>query len=181
MTILHDGFSRSRTGFVVGGILALLVGVFAIAAPYLFSRVLTQLIGALCLVSGLISLFQVLFGKDRPHRFFSMLSAIIRIAAGSALFLCVESGLLALTLILAVVFLAEGAACIVTAFRLRKNPAWIWLLLNGVVALILGSMVYARWPTDAAWVVGVLYGIQSLFSGSAMLAMGIFSKPAATA
>ena len=162
-----------------GGILSLLVGVFAIAAPYQFSNLLTQLIGALCLVSGLISLFQAFFGQNRRHQIYSVLSAIIRIAAGAALFFFTEAGLAALTLILAIVFLAEGLACIVTAFRLRTNPAWIWLLLNGVAALVLGGMIYARWPVDAAWTVGLLFGIQSLLSGLTMLTLGIYSKPPA--
>ena len=47
MTASLGGYSRSRTWLVFGGILSLLVGIFAIAAPGLFSFVLTQLIGAL--------------------------------------------------------------------------------------------------------------------------------------
>ncbi len=182
MSKSHDGISHSRGWLIFGGVLSLLVGVFAISAPGLFSFVLTQLIGALCLVSGVISLAQALFGKNRAHFFLSLLSAIIRIAAGSALFIFTDSGMAALTLILAIVFLSEGIVCIVTSFKIRTNPAWIWLLLNGIVALILGGMIYARWPVDAAWIVGLLYGIQSIFSGSAMLMMGFSAKhPAAAA
>lgn len=176
MSHTQDSISRSRGWFLFGGVISLLVGIFAIAAPNLFSFVLTQLIGALCLVSGIISLFQALFGKNRQHRFFSSVSAIIRIAAGSALFFFTEAGMAALTLILAIVFVTEGIVCIVTSFQLRANQAWVWLLLNGIVALILGGMIYARWPLDAAWIVGLLYGIQSLFSGSAMLMMGFSSR-----
>jgi uncharacterized membrane protein HdeD (DUF308 family) len=77
-----------------------------------------------------------------------------------------------LTLILGAVFFAEGLVCIGTSFRLRGNSAWIWLFLNGVVALVLGGMIYARWPLDSEWVIGVLYGIQSIFSGVAMLMLG---------
>jgi uncharacterized membrane protein HdeD (DUF308 family) len=77
-----------------------------------------------------------------------------------------------LTLILGAVFFAEGIVCIGTSFRLRANSAWIWLFLNGVVALVLGGMIYARWPLDSEWVIGVLYGIQSIFSGVAMLMLG---------
>lgn len=179
MTQPHESLSSSRGWFLFGGVLSLLVGVFAIGAPGLFSFVLTQLIGALCLVSGVISLFQALFGKHRPHRFFSSLSAIIRIAAGAALFFFTEAGMAALTLILSIVFVTEGIVCIVTSFQMRANPAWGWLLLNGIVALILGGMIYARWPLDAAWIIGLLYGIQSIFSGSAMLMMGLSAKPAA--
>lgn len=173
MLLLNDGIARSKGWLIFGGILSMLVGVFAIVSPSLFAFILTQLIGALCLVSGLISLFQAIFGKNRPHRLLSFFSAIIRIAAGSALFFFTTAGMVALTLILAVVFLSEGIVCIVTSLRMRTNPAWIWLLLNGFVAMVLGGMIYAHWPIDGEWVIGLLYGIQSIFSGSAMLMMGL--------
>ncbi|MEI6035031.1 MAG: DUF308 domain-containing protein [Verrucomicrobiae bacterium] len=167
-----------RGWLVVGGILSVFVGFFAIATPQFFSDFLTQVIGALCLVSGLISLFQAIFGTRRPHRFLSALSAMIRIAAGAVLFFYAVAGAAALTLILAAVFLTEGIACIATSFRMRQNPAWILLLLNGLVALVLGAMVYARWPADSAWLIGLLYGIQSVFSGFSMLMLGLKSVPA---
>ena len=85
MMHFHDGTPRSRGWFIFGGILSLLVGIIAIAVPEFFSFVITQLIGALCLVTGFISLFQAIFGKNRTHRVFASLSAIIRIAAGSVL------------------------------------------------------------------------------------------------
>ena len=172
MTQAQDGISRSRGSFIFGGVLSLLVGVFAIANPGLFSIVLTQLSGALCLVSGMISIFQAVFGKSQEHRFFSSLSAIIRIAAGSALLFLPDAGVVALTLIVAAIFLTEGIVCIATSFRMRANPAWVWLLLNGIVALLLGGMILEKWPLDSVGILGILYGIQSLFSGSAMLMMG---------
>lgn len=169
----------SRGWLLFGGILGIVVGIFAIAAPTVFSYVLTQLLGAFCLVSGVIGLFLAIFGKSRPHRFLSGFSGVIRIAAGYALFVCTTSGMLVIALILAGVFLAEGVICIATAFRMRDNPAWIWLLLNGLTALVLGGMIYARWPIDALWVIGLLYGIQSIFSGVTlvMLAMASGKRP----
>lgn len=164
--------SPGKVWMLLGGALSILVGFFAISAPALFSYVITAFIGALCLVSGVIGLFQALFGKDVPHRILSALSAVIRLAAGSALFVFTESGMATLTLILGAVFFAEGFVCIVTSLRIHANSAWIWLFLNGVVALVLGGMIYARWPIDSEWVIGVLYGIQSIFSGVAMLMLG---------
>lgn len=175
----RDGVSRSRGWFIFGGVVSLLVGIFAIANPGLFSFFLTQLIGALCLVTGAVSIFQALFGKSSPHRFLSSLSAIIRIAAGSALLFFPIAGLAALTLIVAALFLSEGIVCIVTSLRMRANPAWVWMLLNGLVALVLGGMIYAKWPLDSAGILGILFGIQSIFSGSAMLMMGLSAQPSA--
>jgi uncharacterized membrane protein HdeD (DUF308 family) len=163
----------NRSLLLIGGILSILVGFLAISTPVFFTELLTIFLGAFCLVGGVIGLFQALFGKETPHRILSALSAVIRIAAGAALFFFTGPGMLALTLVIAVVFLIEGVVCIITSLGMRSNPAWIWLFLNGIAALVLGGMLYAQWPGDSAWVIGILYGIQSLFTGSAMLMLGI--------
>ena len=168
-----DSTSPKRGWLIIGGIVSLLAGFFAIAAPSLFSTVLTQFLGALLLVTGVVGIFQALFGKNAAHRVLSLLSAVVRVAAGSALFFLTGEGMAILTLILAAVFVAEGIFCIATSFGMRSNPAWIWLLLNGVVAIVLGGMIYSKWPSDAGWVIGLLYGIQSIFTGSTLLILGL--------
>ncbi|MDX2080682.1 MAG: HdeD family acid-resistance protein [Terrimicrobiaceae bacterium] len=164
---------RSRGWIIFGGVLSIVVGFLAMAAPALFSVVLAQVLGVFLLISGVFGLLAALFGKDTSHRFLSSVSGLIRIAAGWALAFNTGASLLALTIILAAVFLSEGIVCAITAFRMRANPAWIWILLNGVAALILAGMIYARWPSDATWMIGLLYGIQSVFSGSALLVYGL--------
>lgn len=166
----------SRGWLIFGGLVSILVGFFAIAAPGVFSVVLTQFLGALLLVVGIVGFFQALFGKNTAHRVLSLLSALVRFGAGAALFFLTGEGMAILTLILAAVFVAEGVFCIATSFALRSNAAWIWLLLNGIVAIVLGGMIFAKWPTDADWVIGLLYGIQSIFSGSALLMLGLRAK-----
>ena len=176
MSNTSDSLAPSRNWLLFGGILSLLVGVFAIAAPGLFAYVITQFLGALLLVTGVVGLFQAIFGKNTTHRVLSFLSAVVRTAAGSALFFFTVAGMATLTLLLAAVFVAEGIFCIVASLRLRGNSAWIWLLLNGVVAMILGGMIYAQWPLDSEWAIGVLFGIQSLFNGTALLLLGLKSR-----
>jgi uncharacterized membrane protein HdeD (DUF308 family) len=168
----NNSIAPKRGWLIFGGIVSLLAGFFAIAAPGIFSILLTEFIGALLLVTGLVGVFQALFGKNTAHRVLSLLSALVRVAAGSALFFLTGEGMAILTLILAAVFVTEGIFCIAASFGLRTNPAWIWLFLNGVVAIVLGGMIYAKWPSDAGWVIGLLYGIQSIFSGSALLMLG---------
>lgn len=167
-----DTKAPGRGWLIFGGIVSALVGLCAIGAPGLFSVVITQFLGALLLVLGLAGVFQALFGKNTAHRVLSLLSAIVRVAAGSALFFLTGEGMAILTLILAAVFVAEGIFCVATSFGMKSNPAWIWLFLNGVVALILGGMIFAKWPSDAAWMIGLLYGIQSIFTGFALMMVG---------
>jgi uncharacterized membrane protein HdeD (DUF308 family) len=50
-----------------------------------------------------------------------------------------------------------------------KNPAWIWILLNGFVALVLGGMLLAKFPGDSEWAIGLLFGINSVFLGFSLI------------
>jgi uncharacterized membrane protein HdeD (DUF308 family) len=163
-----------RIWYVLAGIVCILVGFFAIGRPGLAALAITQLIGAFILVSGAFLLFAALFGKARQHRFLDLLSAVLRLLVGVVIMANLITGLLALTLLLGAVFIVEGIYSTILGLKLRgKNGAWIWMLLNGIAALVLGGMLFAKFPSDAAWAVGLLFGINSLFTGVSLLAFGI--------
>jgi uncharacterized membrane protein HdeD (DUF308 family) len=46
------------------------------------------------------------------------------------------------------------------------------MLLNGVITLVLGLMIWAQWPLSGAWAIGVLFGIQLLMNGIALATIG---------
>ncbi|HRJ72772.1 MAG TPA: DUF308 domain-containing protein [Terrimicrobiaceae bacterium] len=174
-----SAISKSRGWLLTGGVLSVVVGLFAISSPYLFSFVITKLIGAFALASGVICLGMTLFGKHAAHRAVSALSALVRIAAGLALLLLPAAGAATLTLILAIVFVAEGIFSIVGSLKMREQTGWIWLFLNGIAAIVLGLMVWSKWPSDSGWVLGLLYGINSLFTGFTLMMLGFSAqKPA---
>jgi uncharacterized membrane protein HdeD (DUF308 family) len=152
--------------YYVGGILSIFVGFAAISAPYLFSGMIALLIGSFALVSGIFLFFSAVFGKTRKHRILDFFSAFLRVVVGILLLSNVGAAVQALTLLLAAVFLAEGLVGIYFGLQLRaKNPAWIWILLNGFVALVLGGMLLAKFPGDSEWAIGLLFGINSVFLG----------------
>ena len=178
-TTAREALSMSRGWLIAGGILSIFVGLLAIGSPLFFSVVIAQFLGAFALVSGLIALFVALFGKEVTHRLLEALFALIRIAAGVALLICVASSIAVITLIFAVFLIVEGIFLIGGAFRLRKHSGWSWTLINGIAALILGVMVYWRWPSDATWVLGLFFGINLLFSGMSLLMLGLAAPKSA--
>ena len=118
--------SKSRGWLIAGGILSILVGFLAIASPLLFSVVIAQFLGAFALVTGGISLFMALFGKEVTHRILEALFALIRIAAGLALFICVASSIAVITLILGGVRKVES---LVQQRRTVKDTQPLWMNL----------------------------------------------------
>ncbi len=168
-----EALSQSRGWLIAGGILSIVVGFMAMGSPYLFSAVIAQVIGIFAIVSGIISLGLSLFEKHQTHRFLNALFAIIRIAAGVIILTCALSSVAMLTLVLAMFLIVEGISAVAFSFKLRNHSGWVWTLLNGVAALVLGIMIFNRWPSDSAWVLGLFYGINSLFFGSSLLALGL--------
>jgi len=176
---LANTFSQGRMWYYAGGALSVLVGFFAMARPGLASVAIAQIIGIFCLVSGAVMLISAVFGRARKYRVLDFFSALLRLVVGLLLIVKVFQGVLALTLVLAAIFIAEGIFGAVLALRLRgKNPAWIWVLLNAVVALLLGAMLLSKYPSDADWAIGLLFGINSVFLGFSLI-MYAFSMPQA--
>lgn len=166
--------SSSPVWFLFSGTLSIIAGMVAIALPSLTAIAITQVIGVICMVSGIFLLLTAIFSKSRDHRFLDFISALLRLAVGIMLVVKVGPAVLALTLLLAAVFLAEGFASIVFSFKLKaSNPGWVWVLLNGLAALVLGGLLLAKFPSDAAWAIGLLFGINSLFLGVSLIMFGL--------
>jgi uncharacterized membrane protein HdeD (DUF308 family) len=169
---------KSRGWLVFFGILSILIGCFAIAWPLAMTVAIEQVIGIVLVVSGVFAIGAVAFGEEKNHRIATVLLAIIRLVTGLLLLLFIKPGVLAITAVLGAFFFAEGAVCVVSAFALRRNAAWILILLNGLLAFVLGGMIYAQYPSSAAWAVGLLYGINSVFYGVSLLGFGLAHRNA---
>ena len=88
------------------------------------------------------------------------------------------TGLLTLTILLAALFFAEGIMEILMAFRVRPHDGWGFLLLSGIAALAVGVLIAIDLPGSAAWALGLLFGINLLFTGSSYVALALAGRKA---
>ena len=70
----------------------------------------------------------------------------------------------AMTISIAVSFIILGVFRSIRALVMRF-PQWGWALLNGVITLLAGILIYRQLPFDALWVIGLLVGLEMLFNG----------------
>lgn len=173
--------SQSRGWMIFCGILSVFVGFLAMGSPLLFSFALVQVLAIFALVSGIISLALAIFSRHVAHRFLDAILALIRIAFGFILIRCLASSVAVITLIVAIFLTAEGISLVVGAFRMRGHKGWIWTLVSGIAGLVLGLMVWAQWPSSSLWVLGLFFGINSVFWGISLLTMGLAAPKAAAA
>jgi uncharacterized membrane protein HdeD (DUF308 family) len=171
-----QALSASRGWLIIGGILSIVVGFMAMGSPYVFSILIAQWLGIAALFIGGISLAMAIFGKHKGHRLAEGLSGVIRIIAGIILLRCIGSSVAIITLILACYLAAEGVVAIFGALKLRGNAGWVWTLINGLASLVLGFMVFSRWPGNSVAILGLLFGFHALFSGISNLMLGLSAR-----
>jgi uncharacterized membrane protein HdeD (DUF308 family) len=164
--------------FLVEGIILVILGLAAITIPPVATLAVEILFGWLILISGVVGLITTFWMRQAPGFWWSLVSAILGIAAGIVLLLWPLSGVLSLTLILIVFFVIEGVASIMFALEHKRELSgrWVWMLASGVIDLILAAVIFAGLPGTAAWAMGLLVGINMLFGGSALIAMALHAR-----
>ena len=55
------------------------------------------------------------------------------------------------------------------------------MLFSGLIDLVLAAMILVGLPGTAAWALGILVGINMIFGGTALVAMGLHARGAAGA
>jgi len=169
--------------FLIEGIILVILGLAAIALPPLATLAFTIIIGWVFLISGVVGLFTTFWARHVPGFWWSLISAIIGIAAGVVLLLWPITGTLSLTLVLIAFFVIEGIVSIMYAIEHRNQLTgrWGWMLVSGIIDLILAGIIFAGLPGTALWALGLLVGINMLFGGAALIAMALAARHPASA
>jgi uncharacterized membrane protein HdeD (DUF308 family) len=81
-------------------------------------------------------------------------------------------GAQAITMIIAIYLLAEGLAIISFVFASHVDDMWIYLT-QGFIALLLGGMLIVGWPITGLWMIGTFIGIDLVFKGWMIIALGL--------
>jgi len=167
--------------FLLEGIVLVLLGAAVIVLPVIATLAFTLLIGWLFLLSGVVGLITTFWMRNAPGFWWSLISAVIGIAAGIVLIRWPISGTVSLTLVLIAFFIVEGIVTLMYAFehRAQLSGRWGWMLASGIVDLVLAAIIFAGLPETATWALGLLVGINLLFGGTAMIGMALAARSAA--
>ena len=178
------GSVRKASGWsVIWGILMLICGILAIAMPVASSVGIVIVLGWLILVAAVIHLVFAFQAHSIGGFLWEVLLAIVYGVAGFYMVTHPLLGVVSLTLLLAIFFLVEGMVEIIFYFKIRGTGNAGWDLFDGFVTLILGFLIWRRWPSSSVWAIGTLVGISLIFSGISriMLSSAVRRVTSATA
>ena len=163
----------------LGGV-SLLLGVVGLFATITMTLASVILFGVLLLVGGVLQVLHTFKSRGWRSSALHTVIAVLYVAAGIAIFTDPVGASAFLTMILAGVIFVIGLLRFVMALQMRGQGGWAWPLLGGVVAMLLGVLIFAQWPSSALWVIGLFVSIELLIHGTSLLTVAWAARGAQT-
>jgi uncharacterized membrane protein HdeD (DUF308 family) len=165
--------AKKNSGFLIFlGAVTVIFGVVAIGSPLITGVAVSVFVGFLLLASGVARIVHALKSKQWGTGFWGTAIGLLGVVAGLLMIFRPLVGLVAMTMLLAIYFLVDGISEIIAAFKIKPDRGWGWVLFNGIIAVLLGFMIWRQWPVSGKWAIGLLVGIHILMTGWTMIILG---------
>jgi uncharacterized membrane protein HdeD (DUF308 family) len=176
-----DEANKNSGLLILLGILTVIFGVVAIGSPLITGFAVAVFVGFMLLASGFAQIVHAFKSKQWGTGFWGTVIGLLGAAAGLLMIFRPLVGLVTMTMLLAIYFLVDGISEVIAAFRIKPDKGWGWVLFNGIIAVVLGLMIWRQWPVSGAWAIGLLVGIHILITGWSMIILGTGARRVAGA
>jgi uncharacterized membrane protein HdeD (DUF308 family) len=167
---------RTHGWSVVWGVLLILFGLLAVALPLASSFGVVLVVGWMLVFSSGVQMLHAFQSNGVGHIVWKILVAVLYLGVGIYFLKNPMLGIAALTLAIGFFFLAEGVMDLAAYFKERKVRGSGWILLDGIVTLILGVMIWQHWPASSIWATGTLVGVSMVMTGVTRLMISVANR-----
>lgn len=156
---------------ILWGVLLVVFGFIAIGAPFLAALAVIAVVAWLIVLAGIVHVAVAFHSHGAGSVIWKLLVGLAYLVFGGYMLVHPVLSVASLTLVLAALFVIEGVLNIVLYFKMRPLHGSIWVLVDGIITLLLGAMIYLQWPFSAIWAIGILAGVSMMISGFTRLAL----------
>lgn len=151
--------------FLVLGVLMVIGGMIVLVMPFASSIAVALVIGLVLIVVGVLQIWHAMQVKEWGGFLWQSITGVIAVLGGLAIYHNPVLGTEALTLVVSIVFIAQGVTQSLLAMTVRPRDGWAWLLASGAIAIAAGLMILFSFPGSTAWALGLVAGISIMFNG----------------
>lgn len=153
------------------GIVTLILGLIVAFHPSTSLNVICVFIGITVLLGGIFRLVRSLNAAEQ-NRALTAVLGVLMIVVGLVLIRHLHLSRLLVALVVAVVFIVQGAVDLMAAFVSDSRNTRIWLIIGGVLSLAAGIVVLIL-PENSVTFLAVLVGIWFIVLGVVQVAAGL--------
>ena len=162
--------------YIVAAIAFILLGLFAVIEPTVAGLGVAILVAWLLMFGGILHFITAFQGGGTGRVLWRILAGIVFVVGGFYMRLHPLLALHTLTLWLGAVIFVFGIFEIISYFRRTREEASGWMLFNGIVALLLGALIWFHWPSSSVWALGTLVGVNLVITGVTRLMLGLAGR-----
>lgn len=167
---------RRKSGWYLGlGIALVILGTLALGSAVTMTIVSVLLFGAMMIVGGILQSAHAFVCKQTEGFFVELLTGILYLAVGIMTVARPAQSAEAITLLIAGMLFIGGLFRVAVSIATRF-PHWGWMLLNGVISVVMAISIWHQWPLSGLWVIGLFVGVDMIFNGWSLIALGIVGR-----
>lgn len=167
-----------RRWFIFLGAALIVAGALAIMFPLAGGVAVEIWVAIALIISGIAQMVHAFAVRQWQGFLFSTLLGILYFATGIILWLDPIKGVITLTVFLAAMLLIDGIMRCILAFRIRPHDGWGLLFAGGLIGILAAIMIWRQLPSSAFWAIGLLLGINLIFSGIAFITLARTARAA---
>jgi uncharacterized membrane protein HdeD (DUF308 family) len=169
--------AKKITGwYIAAAILLIVLGIFGIVEPGVAGLGVALLVGWLLIFGAAMHFVAAFKGGGAQQVIFQVLVGLVYLVGGVYFLTHTIMAVATLTLLLSGIILAEGVIEISSYLRLRNEGAASWLLINGIITMVLGALIFFHWPSSSIWAIGTIVGINLLMTGISRLMFALAAR-----
>jgi uncharacterized membrane protein HdeD (DUF308 family) len=155
-----------------------LAGGLAIFVPAVSEIPASKILGSVLTISGLLQIMQAAKMVHWMGFAWHLLLGCLATVGGVLIYINPFAGVVAITLLIAIIFAIHGLTQIGFAMRVRGQQGWHWFLVSGCIALVVSVLLIVKLPYSHSFTPATLAGVSLLFAGCAYIAMALASRKA---
>ena len=170
---------RSNWGWLLGlGILFLILGFIGLSCVATLTLTSALVFGILVLIGGVAQIIEAFKCTGWKSVLWHVMIALLYVLAGISIVIDPAAASIIWTAIIAGALVVVGIFRIVIALGHRGSSSWFGLLFSGIVSLLLGAMLFAKWPYSGLWATGLFVAVELLSQGISLVALALSARTA---
>jgi uncharacterized membrane protein HdeD (DUF308 family) len=163
---------------VLLGAVLIVAGAVAILVPAVSTIAASKVLGSVLIVSGIVQVMQSGKMLNWIGFIWHLLLGILAAIGGTLIYLNPFAGVIAITILIAIIFAFHGVTQVAFALKVRRQPGWYWFLVSGCIALVVSVLLILKLPYSHSFTPATIAGISLMFAGWAYVAMALASRKA---
>jgi uncharacterized membrane protein HdeD (DUF308 family) len=163
---------------LVLGIIFIILGFFGLGRLFALTVASVFFFGILILIGGAVQFFESFKCKGWKSVLLHVIIAILYVILGILLIINPLVASVVFTLFLAIGFILVGIFRLGMAIQARGTAGWNWLLFSGILSVLMGLIVAARWPVSGLFIIGLFVAIELIFHGWSYIMLALTARKA---